>query len=683
LLYSFEDFSLDAARRELRRRGALVALQPQVFDLLEYLIRSRERVVSKDDLLAAVWDGRIVSESTLFTRINAARSAIGDSGEEQRLIRTTHGKGIRFVGAVREEAETVRKLAAIFAADVAGYSRLMGQDEVGTLRRLTACRAILDEHIAAHRGRIFGSAGDSVVADFASTVDAVQCAVAVQDAIAKDSADRPADEQMRFRIGVHIGDVLVQGENLFGDGVNIAARLEALAEPGGICISGAVRDQLGTKLPVAFTDLGEQQVKNIAQPIRAYRVGGASATAIAASPSLPLPDKPSIAVLPFQNLSGDPEQEYFADGMVEEITSALSKVRWFFVIARNSSFIYKGQAADVKQVARELRVHYVLEGSVRKARNRVRISAQLIDATTGNHIWAEHYDRELADVFTLQDEITERVVAAIEPQLYAAEHFRSQRKPPESLDAWECVIRALSSLGQSTAAGITQAEALCRRAIAIAPGYAQAHSLLAWALVRGAGRRDIRTVLPEANAEARAALASDERDPWAHMTQGVVLWRTRRYEEAERAFRRALELNPNFALAHACLGLPLAVRGECEEAVESAQHALLLSPNDRIVGHRAAEALAAAYFGAGHYADCAAWARAAIESAPQHLVAHRLLVSTTAMAGDIPAAAEALATLLLIQPNLSLAWVTENTAYPGNMAERLIEGLRKAGVPEK
>jgi len=621
LLYSFEDFSLDTARRELRRSGTPIAVQPQVFDLLEYLIRSRDRVVTKDDLLAAVWNGRIVSESTLSTRINAARSAIGDSGEEQRLLRTAHSKGIRFVGAVREEAETVRKLAAIFAADVEGYSRLMGQDEIGTLRRLTACRAILDERIAAYRGRIFGSAGDSVVADFASAVDAVQCAVAVQDAIAKDSADRPADEQMRFRIGVHIGDVLVQGENLFGDGVNIAARLEALAEPGGICISGAVRDQLGTKLPVAFTDLGEQQVKNIVQPIRAYRVGGASATAIAASPSLPLPDKPSIAVLPFQNLSGDPEQEYFADGMVEEITTALSKVRWFFVIARNSSFIYKGCAVDVKQVALELGVRYVLEGSVRKAGDRVRISAQLIDATTGNHVWAERYERELADIFAVQDEITERVVAAIEPQLYAAEHFRSERKPPESLDAWECVIRALSSLGQSSAAGITQAEALCRRAIAIAPGYAQAHSLLAWALVRGAGRRDIRTVLPEANAEARAALASDERDPWAHLTQGVVLWRTRRYEEAERAFRQALELNPNFALAHASLGLPLAVRGECAEAVKSAQHALLLSPNDRIVGHRAAEALAAAYFGAGHYADCAAWARAAIENAPEHLVA--------------------------------------------------------------
>jgi len=634
LLYSFEDFSLDTARRELRRSGTPIALQPQVFDLLEYLIRNRERVVGKDDLLAAVWKGRIVSEWNLSTRINAARSAIGDSGEEQRLIRTAHGKGFRFVGAVREEEETVRKLAAIFAADVEGYSRLMGQDEVGTLRRLTACRAILDERIAAYRGRIFGSAGDSVIADFASAVDAVQCAVAVQEALAKDSATRLADEQMRFRIGVHVGDVLVQGENLFGDGVNIAARLEALAEPGGICISGTVRDQVGNKLPLAFTDLGEQQVKNIAQPIRAYHVRGESSTpAVMASP--PLPDKPSIAVLPFQNLSGDPEQEYFADGMVEEITTALSKVRWFLVIARNSTFAYKGRAVDVRQVARELGVRYVLEGSVRKAGNRVRISGQLIDAATGNHVWAERYDRELANIFAVHDEITERVVAAIEPQLYAAEHFRSQRKPPESLDAWECVIRALSSVGQGTRVGDMEAEGLCRRAIAIAPGYGQAHSLLAWALMRRPARLggDIGSVLPEAMAESRAALGLDERDPWAHLSHGLVLWRTRRHNEAERAFRRALELNPNFALAHACLGLPLAVRGELKEAIRTAEHALLLSPNDRIIGARASEAVAHAYFGAEHYADCVARARTAIDSAPELQIAHRLLIAAAAMQG--------------------------------------------------
>ena len=630
MLYSFEDFSLDTARRELRRRAGLVALQPQVFDLLEYLIRSRERVVSKDDLLAAVWNGRIVSESTLSTRINAARSAIGDSGEEQRLIRTEYGKGIRFVGVVSEEEETVRKLAAIFAADVADYSRLMGQDEVGTLRRLTACRAVVDELIAAHRGRIFGSAGDSVVADFASAIDAVQCAVAVQKAMAKHGAARSAAERMRFRIGVHVGDVLVQGENLFGDGVNIAARLEMLAEPGGICISGTVRDQIGTKLPITFTDLGEQQVKNIARPIRAYHVRSESRALAEASSAL-LPDR----------------------------------------------------AVDVKQVAQELGVRYVLEGSVRKAANRVRISGQLIDATSGNHVWAERYERELADVFAVQDEITERVVAAIEPQLYAAEHFRSRRKPPESLDAWECVIRSLSFVGQDTRAGLAAAEALCRRAIGIAPGYAQAHSLLAWVLVRHASRSggDLRIILPEASAEAREALDLDEQDPWAHMTHGVVLWRMHRHGEAERTYRRALELNPNFALAYGNLGLVLAIQGAHEEAAKCAGHALRLSPNDLLVGVFASDAMAAAHFAAGRYADAVIWARNTIERSPEHLPAHFFLIGASAMQGESAMAVAALAALLRLQPDLSLAWMSQNMAYAGEVGDRLLDGLRIAGMP--
>jgi adenylate cyclase len=384
-----------------------------------------------------------------------------------------------------------RKLAAIFAADIAGYSRLMGADEAGTVTRLKASRAIIDRLIAANRGRIFNTAGDSVVADFASAVDAVQCAVAVQEALAEESAPQGSAEKMQFRIGVHVGDVVVDGANLLGDGVNIAARLEGIAEPGAICLSGAARDQIGNKLPVSFDDLGEQQVKNIAQPIRVYRVGplpsrphAGETPAIQPVAALPLPDKPSIAVLPFQNISGDPEQEYFADGMVEEIITALSRLRWFFVIARNSTFTYKGRAVDVKEVGRELGVRYVLEGSVRKSANRIRVTAQLVEAATGNHVWAERYDRDLADIFAVQDEITERVVAAIEPELYAAEHIRSQSKPPDSLDAWECVIRALSLIGQGTRDENTEAEALCRRAIAIAPGYARAHSLLAWALLR-------------------------------------------------------------------------------------------------------------------------------------------------------------------------------------------------------
>ena len=451
-----------------------------------------------------------------------------------------------------------RKLAAIFAADIAGYSRLMARDEVGTLARLKACRAIIDELIASHRGRIFNTAGDSVVADFASAVDAVQCAVAVQGAIAAEDAGGAPDEPMQYRIGVHVGDVMVDGDNLLGDGVNIAARLEALAEPGAICLSAVVRDQVGNKLPLAFDDLGDQQVKNIAQAIRVYRVhAGASAPLPVAT--LPLPDKPSIAVLPFQNISGDPEQEYFADGMVEEIITALSRIRWFFVIARNSTFTYKGRAVDVKQVGRELGVRYVLEGSVRKAGNRIRVTAQLVEAETGNHVWAERYDRDLADIFAVQDEITERVVAAIEPELYAAEQVRSQSKPPDSLDAWECVIRALSLIGQGTRDENTEAEALCRRAIAIAPGYARAHSLLAWALLRRSlWSGDFQTVVPEVSVETQTALALDDRDPWAYFPSAMLQARLRRRGEAARSSRQALELNPNFALAHAFLATTLA-----------------------------------------------------------------------------------------------------------------------------
>ena len=356
------------------------------------------------------------------------------------------------------EARSVeRKLAAIFAADVEGYSRLMGRDEVGTLRTLTAYRVIIDRLIASHRGRIFSTAGDSLVADFASAVDAVQCAIEVQDAIAKENADRPPDEQMRFRIGVHVGDIMVQGDNLFGDAVNVAARLECLAEPGGICISGAVRDHIGTNLSVGLADLGPQRVKNITQPIRAYRISKETSPTISALGSLlPLPDKPSIAVLPFQNMSGDPEQGYFADGMVEEIITALSRIRWLFVIARNSSFTFKGQTVDVKQVGRELGVRYVLEGSVRKASGRVRITAQLIDAQNGTHLWADRFDGSLEDVFDLQERVAVNVAGIIEPALQVAEMRRSAARATIDLTAYDLYLRAVGLFSNNERADFSE-----------------------------------------------------------------------------------------------------------------------------------------------------------------------------------------------------------------------------------
>jgi TolB-like protein len=509
----------------------------------------------------------------------------------------------------------------------------------------------------------------------------------VQQAMPERNTGVVADSRIELRIGINLGDVIVEGDDLYGDGVNIAARIEALADAGGVLVSDTVHDHVRDRLPFLFEDLGEQQVKNIARPVRVYRVRDAAAKSPPTSPApptLPLPDKPSIAVLPFANMSDDPDQEFFSDGITEDITTALSKVRWFFLIARNSSFTYKGRAIDVKQVGRELGVRYVLEGSVRKSSNRARITAQLIDATIGSHVWAERYDRELADIFAVQDEIAERVVGAIEPQLYAAERFRSQRKPPESLDAWECVIRALSCIAQSSLAGYNEAEALCRRAIAISPGYGQAHSLLSWVLLRRTDwSGDVTSFFAEAEAEARAALDLDEQDPWAHLTHGLVLYRQRRHGETERAFQRALELNPNFALAHAVLGLPLAYRGAHMEAVESAQRAMRLSPNDPLIGRQAPHKMAFAEFAAGHYPECMAWARKTIERHPGHLPPYHALIAAAALQGDTLAAAESMTDLLRLRPDFSLAWADKNLPLTGDIRERLLDGLRRAGIPEE
>jgi len=549
-----------------------------------------------------------------------------------------------------------RRLAAILAADIVGYSRLIGADEADTLNRVRSIRAeVIDPTIAAHNGRLVKTTGDGLLVEFSSVVDALHGASEIQAVMAERNILVPQDQRIEFRMGLNVGDVVVEDGDIFGDGVNVAARLEGLAEPGGICMSARVQEDAAGKLDVAFEDMGEQQLKNIARPVRVYRVRDIACSTKAqtapAVPALPLPDKPSIAVLPFANMSGDPEQEYFADGMVEEIITALSKVRRFFVIARNSSFTYKGRSVDIKHVGRELGVRYVLQGSVRKAGNHVRITAQLVEATTGNHVWAERYDREIADIFAVQDEITERVVATIEPQLYTAEHFRSQRKPPESLDAWECVIRALSYFGQGTRVGNTEAEALCRRAIVLAPSYGQAHSLLAWALARRPmWSGEVGSVLPEAIAEARAALGFDERDPWAHMTHGMVLFRMRRHSEAARAHRRALELNPNFALAHVLLGLPLAVEGMHEDAIKSAEHAMRLSPGDRLVEVYAAHVLKLAHFTAGNYAKAVASAQDALEIYPESHWAYECIVAAAAMQGNMGRAVETLKILVLLQP---------------------------------
>jgi adenylate cyclase len=551
------------------------------------------------------------------------------------------------------EAHSVeRKLAAIFAADVEGYSRLMGLNEVGTLRTLTAYRVVIDHLIASHRGRIFNTAGDSLVADFASAVDAVECAVAVQEAIDKENADRQVGEQMRFRIGIHVGDIIVQGDNLFGDAVNVPARLEALAEPGGICVSGAVQDHIGTKLPVEFIDLGPQEVKNIAQPIRAYQVR--SETSKTASPIvssyLPLPDKPSIAVLPFANMSGDPEQEYFADGMVEEIITALSRIRWLFVIARNSTFTYKDQPIEVKQVGRELGVRYVLEGSVRKAGQRVRITGQLIDALTGTYLWADRFDGSLEDIFEIQDRVALSVACVIEPTLQVAEMRRSAGRPTIDLTAYDLYLRALANLFPMTRDRVLKALGLLEQAIAIDQYYGPA---LAWAAichvhlaVNGWAEQ------PETNRRkgidlARQALQATQNDPGVLANAAFALAHFGDDIGATIVLvDRALVLNPGFAHGWHVSGHLRLLAGQYDLAIEHVETSLRLSPRERM--GNPLSVMGRAYFFKRQFDEAAAKLLLDIQDRPGFPPSYRFLAACFAHMGRVDEARAVVARLRAI-----------------------------------
>jgi adenylate cyclase len=489
-----------------------------------------------------------------------------------------------------------RRLAAVLAADVAGYSRLMGLNEERTLANLKSFRkTLVDPSIAAHRGRIVKTTGDGMLVEFASAVDAARCAVEVQRGMAALNADVPRDVRIEFRIGIHVGDIIFDDNDIFGDGVNIAARLEGIAEPGGICISDDAQRQVRGKVDFAFADMGAQNLKNIAEPMRAWRLqidqGPSSSFALIeplankARP-LPLPDRPSIAVLPFQNMSGDPEQEYFADGMVEDIITELSRIRWLFVIARNSTFTYKGQAVDVKQVARELGVRYVLEGSVRKGGNRIRITGQLIDAVTGAHLWAERYDRDLSNIFALQDEIAASVAGVIEPALAAAEQQRVLRKPPERLDAWEAYQRGLWHFHRYRPEENKTAMAFFSQAIALDPNFAPGHYGYALALqwdIWHFSNRPFLEVQGTAREEAHIAVSLDNNDAMAHAVLAHMMMWGSEWEAAIAEARTAVALNPNSAFVISMLGCVLGFGGYREEALDRLQQAMRASPHDPLI----------------------------------------------------------------------------------------------------
>ena len=521
--FHFADHILDTDRRELRRDGAVVGVEPQVFDLLIYLMENRERVVSKNDLFASVWDGRIVSDSTLASRISAARKAIGDSGEEQRLIRTIARKGIRFVGEVQS----------------------------------------------------------------------------------RPKSDMPAH--------------------------------------------GTATPQTGSPEP--------------------------------ARSALPPSDRPAIAVLPFVNMSGASEQDYFSDGISEDIITALSKVRWFFVVARNSSFTFRGRSVHMKEIGEALGVGYVVEGSVRKSGGQVRITAQLNEVATGSHLWAERYDDALADVFAVQDEITHSIVAAIEPRVYAAESFRARRKPPESLDAWDLVMRALSHYWRMTREDNEAAQKLLEQAIAIDPDYSQAQGVLAVSHMFGTrmGWEDRAVSVPVAQRAALAAIGADGEDPWAHLAVASVYVYQGRFDDALAEFEAALNLNPSFPLAHGFYGLVLSWCGRWQEGGEAARRALRLSPRDPLAAIYSGVAGYAEFVGR-NYAEAMRLAREALRQRLDFAGAHRVLTAAAAMAGEIDVAKAALAEARRAQPNISLAWAASELPLLPEERKHFLEGLRRAGL---
>jgi TolB-like protein/class 3 adenylate cyclase len=585
-----------------------------------------------------------------------------------------------------------RRLAAVLAADVAGYSRLMGLNEEGTLARLKAIRkAVVDPTIAAHRGRIVKTTGDGLLVEFASAVDAARCAFELQRDMIEHNADVLQHQRIEFRIGIHVGDIIIDDNDIFGDGVNIAARLEGIAEPGGVCISDDTQRQIRGKVDVSFDDMGPQSLKNIAEPMRAWRMltGTETAsplpTAVSAASSQPLalPDKPSIAVLPFQNMSGDPEQEYFADGMVEDIITALSRFKSLFVIARNSSFTYKGRPVDIKQVGRELGVRYVLEGSVRKAGARVRITGQLIEATTGRHLWADKFDGALEDVFGLQDQVTASVVGLIAPTLEQAEIERAKQKPTDRLDSYDFYLRGMALANRIRS--LPEAYEFFKQAFGRDPEYGAAYAMAAWTLLLQQGTSGV-PLSAEMRSDAirlanlAARLGSD--DAFSLARSGHVLtYLGHEYDRGASMVEQAVTLNPNLAMAWYSSGWVSLMCGDAERAVESFERMIRLSPLDPLrIG--AWNGCSFALFHLRRFEEGCASATKSIQFAAD---AHTLgaLVVNCMGAGRVVEARKAVAQLLKLQPDFRASHVGE--AFPVRSADeraRMASALREAGLPD-
>ena len=585
------------------------------------------------------------------------------------------------------EQRVDRRLAAILAIDVAGYSRLMGQDEEGTLSALRAVRRELgDPKITEHRGRIVKTTGDGLLIEFASVVDAVRCAVEVQRAMRGRNENVPPERRIAFRMGINVGDIIIEDGDIFGDGVNIAARLEALAEPGGICLSAAAHEQVRDRLDIAFEDRGEQQVKNIARPVHIYVVapGGSSRATTPPAPRLALPDKPSIAVLPFDTMSGERDLSYLADGIVEAITAALSRIRSFFVIARNSAFTYKGKSVNVRDVGRELGVAYVLEGSVQKAGNRIRITVQLIETEGGAHVWTARYDGTTDDIFDLQDRITEQVTGALQPSIRIAEIERARRKRPQALGAYDYTMRAMPHVWALEKEESGKALDLLDKALAIDPDYPLALALAGWchaqrSVYQWAERIEESKARALTLAERAAAISSD--DPLILAVLGAVHTFVRNHGTARVLLERALSIDPNAAWAWSRLAWLDNYADRPDDAIEKFERALRLSPLDP-ANFNNHIGIGSAHEVAGRYDEAVAMYRRGLEEQPHALWVYRNLSAALAGAGRMAEAKDAYANMLRAYPDLTGVTFRQAMVFSPATLDRMVENLKKLGLPD-
>ncbi len=577
-----------------------------------------------------------------------------------------------------------RRLAAVLAIDVVGYSRLMGEDEAGTLKRLISLRKeLVQPIITQYGGRTVKLMGDGLLAEFPSVVDAIQCAVDIQKTMTARETDLPDDQRIKLRIGVNLGDIIVEGSDIYGDGVNVAARLEGLADPGGICISGLAFDTVEGKLDLTFEDIGVQQVKNIAKPLRVFRVGFGETPEgppIGSTVHLPLPDKPSIAVLPFTNMSGDPEQEYFSDGITEDIITDLSKVSGFFVIARNSSFAYKGQAPDVRRVCQELGVRYVLEGSIRRSGQRVRINAQMIDGATSGHVWAERYDRKLEDIFAVQDEVTRAIIEALMVELGDDERARRDNRRKIKPEAYDYFLRGRQFLDQMSAKSLNNSRVLLMRAMELDPGLAAAYATLSivhCAEYLNRWNNPSPNHLEQGLEFARKACETDENEPRAfYALAHCQIW-LRNFDEAGPAAQRALKLNPNFAGGLAALGLVRDYLGRHEDAVNLFEHALKLDPQYGM----ALQYLGRSQFALEHWDEAERTFKRRLIYSPRSDMTRAFLASLYGHTGRVKDAHRLWQEIMEINPDFSVDHIQRILPYQDpSWFERYINGLTKAGV---